>query len=86
MFTLNGILKKDESKEYNRKDGTIGYQRTLYIEPIGSIYPVAVSVSDLDAEYGKHGDTVSIEVSVFPFTYVDGKRRRAYSSVYIPKK
>lgn len=86
MFILKGKLKRDETKEFKRKDGTIGNQRTLYIEPEGSVYPVAVSASDLAEDYGREGDDISIEVKIFPFNYIDGKRKRAFSSVYIPTK
>jgi hypothetical protein len=86
MFILKGKLKIDETKDYTRKDGVIGRQRTLYIEPTGSIYPVAVSASDLDVDYGQEGDEVEIEVKIFPYNFIDGKRKRALSSVYIPKQ
>lgn len=86
MFILKGTLKKDETKDYTRKDGAIGRQRTLYVEPEGSIYPVAVSVPDLDKSYGEEGDAVAIDIKVFPYSFVDGKRKRAYLSVYIPKE
>jgi len=89
MFTLTGILKKEEIKEYTKKDGTAGLNRSLYIEPKGSVYPVKVNCSDMEKKIGKEGDNISLEVAVFPFYFTknaDGtsQRKRAFLDVYIP--
>ena len=89
MFTLTGILKKEEIREYAKKDGTTGKSRSLFIEPKGSVYPVKVNCSDMDRKIGKEGDTVSVEVAVFPFYFIkdengNSRRKRAFLDVYIP--
>lgn len=86
MFKLTGVLKKEETREFTRKDGTLGKSRTLYIEPAGSIYPVKVSIADPDLKVGKQGDTVTLDVEVFPYFIQDGKRKRAFTDFYIPLK
>ena len=37
MFKLTGILKKEEVREFTRKDGTLGKSKTLIIELEASI-------------------------------------------------
>jgi hypothetical protein len=86
MFTLKGILKKEEIREFTRKDGSQGKSKTLFIEPAGSVYPVKVNVSDIDMKIGKQGETVTVEVAVFPYYIQDGKRKKAFSDFYIPNK
>lgn len=86
MFVLKGTLKKEELREFTRKDGTPGQSRTLFIEPVGSVYPIKVNVSDMDLKVGKEGDIVTLNVQVFPYTIVDKKRKRAFMDVYIPNK
>ena len=86
MFVLKGTLKKEELREFTRKDGTPGQSRTLFIEPVGSVYPIKVNVSDMDLKVGKEGDIVTLNVEVFPYTIVDKKRKRAFMDVYIPNK
>lgn len=86
MFVLKGTLKKEELREFTRKDGTPGQSRTLFIEPVGSVYPIKVNVSDMDLKVGKEGDVVTLNVQVFPYTIVDKKRKRAFMDVYIPNK
>jgi hypothetical protein len=41
---ITGILKKEEIREFTRKDGTQGKSKSLFIEPQGSIYPLKVNV------------------------------------------
>lgn len=84
MFYIKGIIKDDKTENFTRKDGTPGQKRLLYIEPLGSIYPVAVSVP-MDKDYGKIGAKVEFEVNVFPFCFVNKQRQRAYLSVYVPE-
>jgi len=84
MFYIKGVIKDDKTEDFVRKDGTPGQKRTLYIEPTGSIYPVAVSVP-LTKDYGKKGAKVEIEVKVYPFSFVNKQRQRALLSVYVPE-
>lgn len=84
MFYIKGIIKDDKTENFTRKDGTPGQKRLLYIEPLGSIYPVAVSVP-LNKDYGKVGAEVEFEVNVFPFCFVNKQRQRSYLSVYVPE-
>jgi hypothetical protein len=86
MFKLTGILKKEEIREFTRKDGGQGKSKTLYIEPQGSVYPVRVNVSDVDLTIGKQGETVTVEVAVFPYYIQDKKRKKAFVDFYIPNK
>jgi len=86
MFILTGILKKEEIREFIRKDGTQGKSKTLFIEPKGSVYPVKVNVSDVDKKIGKQGETVTVEVAVFPYYIQDGKRKKAFTDFYIPNE
>lgn len=86
MFTLHGVLKKEEVREFTRKDGTPGQSRTLFIEPAGSVYPIKVNVSDMDLKVGKQGDKVTLDVAVFPYVIEGGKRKRAFLDIYIPKQ
>lgn len=86
MFKLTGVLKKDEIKDYTRKDGTPGQIRNLFIEPEGSIYPIKVNVSDLEAKIGKLGETITLSVEVYAYQFVDKQRKRAFLDVYIPNK
>ena len=86
MFKLTGVLKKEEVREFTRKDGSQGQSRTLFIEPIGSVYPIKVNVSDMDLKIGKQGETVTLDVNIFPYYIVDKKRKRAFADYYIPNK
>lgn len=86
MFTLKGILKKEEIREFTRKDGSQGKSKTLFIEPAGSVYPVKVNVSDIDMKIGKQGETVTVDVAVFPYYIQDKKRKKAFADYYIPNK
>ncbi len=84
MFKLTGILKKEEIKEFVRKDGTPGQVRTLFIEPEGSVYPIKVSVSDMELDVGSEGDVVSLDVNIFPYYFQDKQRKKAFADYYIP--
>ena len=86
MFKLTGILKKEEIREFTRKDGTQGKSKSLFIEPQGSVYPVKVNVADVDLKVGKQGETITVEVAVFPYYIQDGKRKKAFADYYIPNK
>lgn len=82
MFILKGKIKDDKTKDFVSKDGVPGVVRSLFIDPLGSIYPVKVNVP-LDRDFGAVGSEVELEVNVFPFSYVDGVRQRAYLSIYV---
>lgn len=84
MFKLTGVLKKEEIRDFTRKDGTQGQSRTLFIEPEGSVYPIKVNVSDMDLKVGKQGEKVSLDVAIFPYYIQDKKRKRAFADYYIP--
>jgi len=86
MFKLTGTLKKEEIREFTRKDGTQGQSKTLFIEPEGSIYPIKVNISDIDLKVGKQGESVTLEVAIFPYYIQDKKRKRAFADYYIPIK
>ncbi len=86
MFKLTGVLKKEEVREFTRKDGSQGQSRTLFIEPEGSVYPVKVNVSDMDLKVGKQGEKVTVDVAIFPYFIEGGKRKRAFTDYYIPNK
>jgi len=83
---ITGILKKEEIREFTRKDGTQGKSKSLFIEPQGSVYPIKVNVSDVDLKVGKQGETITVEVAVFPYYIQDGKRKKAFADFYIPNK
>lgn len=86
MFHLKGILKKEELKEFTKKDGTKGISKTLFVEPAGSVYPIKVNVANADLKVGKEGEQISIEVEAYPYYFEDKKRKRAFLDVYIPNK
>ncbi len=86
MFQLKGILKKEEIREFDRKDGTRGKTKILYIEPERSIYPIKVNVHDMDLKICKIGEFITLNVEMFPYHIVDRKRKRAFADFYIPNK
>lgn len=85
MYFIKGKIKDDKTTDFTRKDGTPGQKRTLYLEPIGSIYPVAVNVP-LGKSFGKVGDDIELKVKVYPFSFNDKQRQRAFMSVYVPEE
>jgi hypothetical protein len=86
MFYVKGILRKEDVETFTRKDGTEGSKRVLYVEPEGSVFPTKINCSDMDMKVGKVGETVNLPIEVFAYYFEDGKRKRAYKDVYIPKK
>lgn len=86
MFKLSGILKRIEEKTFIRKNGEQGSSRILYVEPDGSVYPVKVNVQDKEMKFGKEGDKIILDVSIFPYHIQDKKRKRAFVDYYIPNK
>ncbi len=85
MYYIKGKIKDDKLTDFMRKDGTPGQKRTLYIEPTGSIYPVAVNVPLTEA-YGKIGDNIDLKVKIYPFSFDNKQRQRAFMSIYVPEK
>lgn len=86
MYKLTGILKKEEIKEFPKRDGSLGKSKILFIEPLDSIYPIRVNVADLDFKVGKIGEVVTVEVEIFPYCIQDKKRKKAFVDIYIPNK
>ncbi|KKQ53936.1 MAG: hypothetical protein US83_C0011G0047 [Candidatus Falkowbacteria bacterium GW2011_GWC2_38_22] len=86
MIKIKGILKKEEIKQFTKKDGTNGAIKNIFIEPEGSIYPIKISTSNLDLKIGKEGAVVELAVEAYPYSFVDGKRKRAFLDFYIPNK
>ena len=82
MFILKGKIKDDKTKDFVSKDGVPGLVRSLFIDPLGSIYPVKVNVP-MDRDYGQVGSEVEIAVNLFPYCYVDKQRQRAFLSIYV---
>ena len=89
MIKVIGTLKRDQIREYTTKEGQSGSSRELFIFDNDSdkdIYPVKVNVADKELKVGKLGDKVELDVDIFPYHIVDGKRKRAFVDIYIPKK
>ncbi|MFZ2310671.1 MAG: hypothetical protein WAW11_03940 [Patescibacteria group bacterium] len=84
MFTLSGILKKDEIKEFKIKDGSTLKRRIAYLETKSNIFPIAVNINDLDLDIGKVGDSVSLDIMVYAYQVKDGKAKRALVKYYVP--
>jgi hypothetical protein len=84
MFILKGTIKDDKNKSFVRKDGTHGVVRSLFIDPVNSVYPIKVNVP-MDKDYGQIGSPIEIEVDIFPYCYVDKMRQKAYVSIYVPE-
>lgn len=82
MFYIKGTIKDDKQEEYNRKDGTPGLKRNLFIEPDGSIYPQRVNFP-IGEKVGRVGDKVDMKVNIYPYYYLDGVRKRAFLSIYV---
>jgi hypothetical protein len=85
MFYIKGVIKDDKLEGFTRKDGTPGQKRSLYIEPVNSIYPITVTVP-VGKDYGQIGDKVEIEVKVYPFSFVNKQRLKAFMSVYVQEE
>lgn len=86
MFRITGTLKKEEVQTFTRRNGEQGQKRILFIEPEGSIYPVKVSLPDMERKVGKEGDVVTLDVEVYPFYFDNGRRKRANVDFYVPNK
>ena len=86
MVKITGILKKEEIREFTKKDGTPGRSKSIYIEVPEDVYPMRINCSDVERIFGKIGDTITVIFEVYPYTIVDGKRKRALMDMYIPNK
>ena len=86
MIKIKGILKKEEIKQFTRKDGTQGQIKNIYIEPEGSIYPIKINTTNMDLKFGKEGSVIELDVEVYPYYFQDGKRKRAFLDYYIPNR
>jgi hypothetical protein len=86
MLTIKGILKQDQIKEFVRKDGSTGKSRIVYIEVPGDIFPVRISLDDLNTKIGSIGDKVALDVVVYPYYLDNGQRKRAFISYFVPNK
>lgn len=86
MFLIKGIIKKDEVKEFTKKDGTIVQKRIIFLEPEGSIFPIKIYINDKDLDLGKIGNTVNLDVNVYPYYFLDKKVRRANVNFYVSNK
>ena len=89
MIKVIGTLKRDQNREYTTKEGQSGSSRELFIFDNDSereMYPVKVNVADKDLKIGKIGDKVELDVEIFPYYIVNGKRKRAFVDIYIPKQ
>ena len=85
MFILKGKVKDEKIENFIRKDGTPGTKRSVFIDTLGSIYPVKVNVP-MNRDYGQVGSEVEIAVNLFPYCYVDKQRQRAFLSIYVPEE
>jgi len=86
MIKIKGILKKEEVKQFVKKDGSRGEIKNFFIEPEGTIYPIKISTTNVDLKIGKEGGVVELGVSVFPYYFQDGKKKKALLDYYIPNK
>ena len=83
MFQITGILKQDEIKDITKKDGSIVKKRIAYIEPVGSIFPMAISIDGHNKNIGKIGDQITLDVNIYPYYFADGKIKRANVNYYV---
>ncbi|MBL7058733.1 hypothetical protein ISS03_05395 [Patescibacteria group bacterium] len=91
MYIIRGTIKGERTKKYKRKDGSDGIDRKVFIDPEGSIYPVAISLRDHTLDIGEKGDEVELQVRVYPYALIegdDGKKKRvpAEVDIYIPRE
>jgi hypothetical protein len=86
MFNIKGIIKKDEIKEFIKKDGTTVQKRIIFLEPEGSIFPIKIYIDNKDLDLGKTGETVSLDVNVYPFYFQDRQIKRASVNYYVSNK
>lgn len=82
MFILKGKIKDDKTKDFVSKAGVPGVVRSLFIDPVGSVFPIKVNVP-IDRDFGPVGSEVELDVNAYPYNYVDGVRQRAFLSVYV---
>lgn len=83
---ITGTLRKEEVKQFKRKDGSVGESKSFFIEPEGSIYPIEVSTSNMNLKVGKIGDKVNLDINLYPYYFENNTRKKAYITYYIPNK
>jgi hypothetical protein len=86
MIQIHGTLRKEETREFTKKDGTPCKKRVVYIEPEGSIYPIEISIEDQALKLGNVGDSVSLDICLYPYYFENGQRKKANVSYYVPLK
>ena len=86
MFIIKGTIKKDDVNEFIKKDGSTVQKRIIFLEPEGSIFPIKVYINDKDLDLGKIGDTVSLDVNIYPYYFLDKKVKRANVNYYVSSK
>lgn len=86
MLILHGTLRRDEVKEFTKKDGSTVEKRIIHVEPSGSIYPIKISIEDHGLKLGNIGSEVSINVKVYPYYFHEGKMMRAKVNYFTPKE
>jgi hypothetical protein len=86
MFIIKGKIKKDDINEFTKKGGTTVQKRIIFLEPEGSIFPIKIYIDDRDLDLGKIGDTISLDVNVYPYYFLDKKVRRANVNFYVSNK
>lgn len=86
MYKITGIIKKEEVKNYQKKDGTTGSKRMVYIEPEGRVFPVIVRIADPDFKIGKTGDKITLDVEIYPYYFLNKERKKGFLDIYIPNK
>ena len=88
MIKVIGTLKRDRIREYTTKAGEPGSSREVFVlsDDSKSYYPLKVNVADKDLKIGKLGEKVELDVEIFPYHIVNGKRKRAFVDIYIPKQ
>lgn len=86
MLTITGTLKKDELKEFIKKDNSSVKKRIIYIEPKNSIFPIKISIEDQSLNLGNLGEEISLGVIAYPYYFKDGRMVKANLNFYVPKK
>lgn len=74
MLKLTGILRKEEIKEFPRRNGETGREKILYIEPEGYIRSIMVHAPDTSLPLGEIGEMLELSVKVYAYPTKDGKK------------
>ena len=86
MFNIKGIIRKDDINEFTKKDGSVVRKRIIYLEPEGSIFPLKIYIDDQNLEIGKVGESVNLNVNIYPFYFLGNKIKRASVNFYVSAK